>query len=90
MSAITMYSTHTCPFCVQAENLLQSKGLSVNKIWVDQNPDEFATMLKRSARRSVPQVFIGDRHLGGFNDLLVLEQSGQLSKWLADAQPSHS
>ncbi|WP_348944781.1 glutaredoxin 3 [Chitinibacter sp. FCG-7] len=86
MATITMYSTRTCPFCVQAENLLARKGLAVNKILVDQNPDEFATMIARSARRSVPQIFIGERHVGGFTDLLALEQAGQLPQWLADAE----
>ncbi|WP_157669784.1 glutaredoxin 3 [Chitinibacter sp. GC72] len=85
MSTITLYSTRSCPFCVQAENLLARKGLAVNKILVDQNPDEFATMVERTARRSVPQIFIGDRHVGGFTDLLALDQSGQLPVWLAQA-----
>ncbi|QLI82509.1 glutaredoxin 3 [Chitinibacter fontanus] len=83
MPTITMYSTRSCPFCVQAENLLARKGLAVNKILVDQNPDEFATMIARSARRSVPQIFIGEQHVGGFTDLLALDQSGQLPQWLA-------
>ncbi|MCX7208586.1 MAG: glutaredoxin 3 [Proteobacteria bacterium] len=82
MSAITMYSTRSCPFCVQAENLLQRKGLAVNKILVDQNQDDFVTMVERTARRSVPQIFVGNRHVGGFTDLVVLEQSGQLDEWL--------
>ncbi|WP_028450191.1 MULTISPECIES: glutaredoxin 3 [Chitinibacter] len=85
MSTITLYSTRSCPFCVQAENLLARKGLAVNKILVDQNPDEFTTMVARSARRSVPQIFIGERHVGGFTDLLALDQSGQLPVWLAQA-----
>ncbi|WP_297576389.1 glutaredoxin 3 [uncultured Deefgea sp.] len=82
MSNITMYSTRSCPFCVQAENLLQRKGLAVNKILVDQNQDEFVTMVERTARRSVPQIFVGNRHVGGFTDLVALEQSGQLDEWL--------
>ncbi|MBM5571124.1 MULTISPECIES: glutaredoxin 3 [Deefgea] len=82
MSTITMYSTRSCPFCVQAENLLQRKGLAVNKILVDQNQDDFVTMVERTARRSVPQIFVGNRHVGGFTDLVALEQSGQLDEWL--------
>lgn len=82
MSNITMYSTRSCPFCVQAENLLQRKGLAVNKILVDQNQDDFVTMVERTARRSVPQIFVGNRHVGGFTDLVALEQSGHLDEWL--------
>jgi len=82
MSTITMYSTRSCPFCVQAENLLQRKGLAVNKILVDQNQNDFVTMVERTARRSVPQIFVGNRHVGGFTDLVALEQSGQLDEWL--------
>ncbi len=82
MSAITMYSTRSCPFCVQAENLLQRKGLAVNKILVDQNQDDFVTMVERTARRSVPQIFVGNRHVGGFTDLVALDQSGQLDEWI--------
>ncbi|QLG89291.1 glutaredoxin 3 [Chitinibacter bivalviorum] len=87
MSTITMYSTRSCPFCVQAENLLARKGLAVNKILVDQNQDEFVTMVERTARRSVPQIFIGERHVGGFTDLVAIDQSGQLAQWLASAEP---
>ncbi|NHQ87542.1 glutaredoxin 3 [Iodobacter sp. HSC-16F04] len=82
MSAITMYSTRSCPFCVQAENLLQRKGLAVNKILVDQNQDDFVTMVERTARRSVPQIFVGNRHVGGLTDLVALDQSGQLDEWI--------
>ena len=82
MSTITMYSTRSCPFCVQAENLLQRKGLAVNKILVDQNQNDFVTMVERTARRSVPQIFVGNRHVGGFTDLVALDQSGQLDEWL--------
>lgn len=78
MTTITLYSTQTCPYCVQAENLLKRKGLPYNKILVDQSQEEFLIMVNRSARRSVPQIFIGDRHVGGFTDLLALEQTGEL------------
>lgn len=78
MTTITLYSTQTCPFCVQADNLLKRKGLPYNKILVDQSQEEFLIMVNRSARRSVPQIFIGERHVGGFTDLLALEQTGEL------------
>lgn len=81
MLTITMYSTRSCPFCVQAEQLLRRKGLVVKKILVDLNQDDFATMVARTARRSVPQIFVGHRHVGGFTDLVALEQSGQLDEW---------
>lgn len=78
MTTITLYSTQTCPYCVQAENLLKRKGLPYNKILVDQSQEEFLIMVNCSARRSVPQIFIGERHVGGFTDLLALEQTGEL------------
>lgn len=84
MTTITLYSTQTCPYCVQAENLLKRKGLTYNKILVDQSQEGFLIMVNRSARRSVPQIFIGERHVGGFTDLLALEQTGELGTWLGD------
>lgn len=82
MTTITLYSTQTCPYCEQAENLLKRKGLPYNKILVDQSQEEFLIMVNRSARRSVPQIFIGERHEGGFTDLLALEQAGELGAWV--------
>jgi len=82
MTTITLYSTQTCPYCVQAENLLKRKGLPYNKILVDQSQEEFLIMVNRSARRSVPQIFIGERHVGGFTDLLELEQKGELGAFV--------
>ncbi|WP_028451666.1 glutaredoxin 3 [Chitinilyticum aquatile] len=90
MPTITLYSTRTCPYCVQAENLLARKGLSVSKILVDSDQAEFANMVERSGRRSVPQIFIGERHVGGFSDLLALDLSGELSQWLASAAPAQT
>ncbi|MBE9609537.1 glutaredoxin 3 [Chitinilyticum piscinae] len=90
MPTITLYSTRTCPYCVQAENLLARKGLSVSKILVDSDQAEFANMVERSGRRSVPQIFIGERHVGGFTDLLALDLSGELSQWLANAAPAQT
>lgn len=86
MTTITLYSTQTCPYCVQAENLLKRKGLTYNKILVDQSQEEFLIMVNRSARRSVPQIFIGERHVGGFTDLLALEQKGELGQWMGNSE----
>lgn len=83
MSIVTMYSKLTCPYCVQAEHLLQRKGVSnLNKIRIDENPSELETMIARTGRRSVPQIFIGDTHVGGFDELASLEHAGKLDTLL--------
>ena len=83
MSNISMYSTTTCPYCERAEALLERQGVQVNKILIDQVPQEFNTMIERTGLRTVPQIFIGDFHVGGFTDLYRLEQSGDLARLLA-------
>jgi glutaredoxin 3 len=80
MPNITMYSTTTCPYCEQAQALLSSKGKQVNKILIDQLPHELETMIARTGRRTVPQIFIGDTYVGGFTDLHQLDQSGRLDQ----------
>lgn len=80
MTAVTVYSTGTCPWCVQAENLLKRVGATVEKIRVDQSDTQLESMITRSGRRTVPQIFVGDVHIGGFNDLVASEQSGELLK----------
>lgn len=83
MSKIIMYSTAFCPYCVRAEQLLASKGVHVDKVRVDQEPDRFDEMLKRAhGRRTVPQIFIGDTHVGGYDDLAELEMKGELDPLL--------
>ena len=82
MSNINMYSTTTCPYCERAEALFDRKGVAVNKILVDQSPEEFSTMVARTGLRTVPQIFIGDHHVGGFTDLYRLEQNGELEQLL--------
>lgn len=82
MPTITMYSTTTCPYCVQAELLLGRKDVQVNKIMIDQSPQELENMLTRSGRRTVPQIFIDDLHVGGFSDLYQLDQTGGLDRLL--------
>lgn len=74
-----MYSTAWCPYCVRAKSLLDRKGLAFREIRVDENPAERDFMLARSGgRRTVPQIFIGDRHVGGFDELYALDKSGEL------------
>ncbi|GGX36332.1 glutaredoxin 3 [Undibacterium squillarum] len=78
MNDITMYSTETCPYCQRADQLLAAKGISIRKIRVDLSEQAFAEMQSKTGMRSVPQIFIGQRHIGGYSDLAALEQSGQL------------
>jgi glutaredoxin 3 len=70
MSAkVTMYSTAVCPYCVRAEALLKQRGVTaIDKIRIDQDPDERDRMIERTGRRTVPQIYIGERHVGGFAD----------------------
>jgi glutaredoxin 3 len=78
-----MYSTGVCPFCQMAERLLRSKGVSaIDKIRVDLEPERRAEMMERTGRRTVPQIYIGDRHVGGFDDLSALDRAGQLDELL--------
>jgi glutaredoxin 3 len=76
---IVMYSSGWCPYCDRARALLARKGLSFREIKVDENPAERETMMALSGgRRTVPQIFIGERHVGGFDDLYAIEKSGEL------------
>ena len=83
---VLMYSTGWCPYCVRARALLEAKGVGLREIKVDENPVERDAMLARSGgRRTVPQIFIGDRHVGGFDDLYALDKAGELDKLLGRA-----
>lgn len=73
-----MYLTASCPFCQSAEQLLAEKGVAVEKIRVDLEPARRAEMTKKSGRRTVPQIWIGERHVGGCDDLYALEREGKL------------
>ena len=76
---IVMYSTGWCPYCDRARALLERKGLRFREIKVDEDPAERDAMLARSGgRRTVPQIFVGDHHVGGFDDLYALEKAGRL------------
>lgn len=85
MHAVTMYSTRSCPYCVRAEKYLQRKGITtLRKIMVDESPAALAEMHAMTARRSVPQIFIGERFVGGYDDLVRLDREGQLDGLLAN------
>ena len=84
MPKITMYLTGVCPYCHMAERLLKSRGVdSIDKIRIDLDPAQREEMMKKTGRRTVPQIFIGERHVGGFDDLSALDKSGQLEPLLA-------
>ena len=81
---VLMYSTAVCPYCVRAEQLLRSRGVEqIEKVRVDLDPERRQEMMDRTARRTVPQIFIGDTHVGGCDDLIALDRSGQLQSLLA-------
>ena len=83
MSArVLMYATAACPFCLSADRLLQEKGVAVEKIRVDLEPARRAEMMQKSGRRTVPQIWIGGRHIGGCDDLYELERAGELDPLL--------
>ncbi len=84
MKPVTVYSTRVCPYCMLAKRLLGNKGVSYQEIMVDQNDSLRAEMMQRSGRRTVPQIFIGDRHVGGFDDLAALDRAGQLDPLLRE------
>ena len=78
-----MYLTASCPFCQSADRLLQEKGVVAEKIRVDLEPARRGEMIERTGRRTVPQIYIGDRHVGGYDDLVVLDRAGELLPLLA-------
>jgi len=84
MARVLMYSTGVCPFCVMAERLLRSKGVAdIEKVRVDLDPARREEMMSRTGRRTVPQIYIGDRHVGGYDDLAALDHAGGLDPLLA-------
>ena len=83
MVDVRMYCTDFCPYCIRAEMLLKSKGVAViDKISVDSMPNGFRDLVELTGRRTVPQIFIGDRHIGGFDDLAALDARGGLEPLL--------
>jgi glutaredoxin 3 len=86
MSAeITMYSTRYCPFCMGARSLFEGRKLSYKDIGVDGKPELRRRMTALSGRHTVPQIWVGDQHIGGFDELRALDQQGQLDKLLKAA-----
>ena len=84
MPSVLMYSTRVCPYCVMAEKLLQKKGVAqLEKILIDLEPAQRETMMARTGRRTVPQIYIGDHHVGGYDDLAALDRAGKLDALLA-------
>ena len=79
---VVMYCTAACPFCRSAERLLLEKGAQIDKIRVDLEPTRRSEMMQRSGRRTVPQIWIGGRHVGGCDDLYALEAEGKLDPLL--------
>ena len=76
---ITMYTTEVCPYCLRAKALLKARGVTViDEIRVDRDPAARLTMMERTGRRTVPQIFIGGAHVGGCDDLMALDQQGRL------------
>lgn len=84
MPAVKMYCTAVCPYCQMAERLLNKKGVTeIEKIRVDLDPAQREHMMRITGRRTVPQIYIGDRHVGGFDDLSALDAAGELDALLA-------
>ena len=84
MSKVLMYSTAVCPYCVRAEQLLTCKGVTdIEKVRVDLQPERREEMMRKTGRRTVPQIYIGETHVGGCDDLYELERQGKLDSLLA-------
>lgn len=85
-AVVTMYSTGVCPYCVMAERLLKAKGIdTIEKIRIDLEPQQRLDMMEKTGRRTVPQIYIGETHVGGFDDLTALDRSGKLDALLQGA-----
>jgi len=83
---VLMYSTGVCPYCVMAERLLKAKGVDeIEKVRIDLDPVQRNQMMEKTGRRTVPQIYIGDTHVGGFDDLSALDRAGKLEPLLRGA-----
>ncbi|MEK7302914.1 MAG: glutaredoxin 3 [Pseudomonadota bacterium] len=83
MPKVIMYTTGFCPYCKMAENLLRSKGIQdIEKIRIDLEPAQRTEMMDKTGRRTVPQIYIGERHVGGYDDLTQLDREGELTALL--------
>jgi len=79
MNKVLMYSTGYCPYCSRAEMLLKQRGVTeIEKIMIDEDPAQRALMMERTGRRTVPQIYIGETHVGGYDDLSALDRAGKL------------
>jgi len=84
MPKVLMYSTVVCPYCQMAERLLRERGVAeIEKVLIDREPERRAEMMERTGRRTVPQIYIGDTHVGGYDDLSALDRAGKLQALLA-------
>lgn len=84
MASVLMYSTAVCPYCLRAEALLKARGVAtIEKVRIDLDPARRDEMIERTGRRTVPQIFIDDTHVGGFDDLSALDREGKLAPMLA-------
>lgn len=85
MKHVRMYTTQVCPYCVRAKSLLQQRGVAqIEEIRVDLQPTERVRMMEITGQRTVPQIFIGEHHVGGCDDLIALDRTGHLTTLLAD------
>ena len=84
MKKVIIYSTRICPFCVRAKNFFDKREIPYEDIMVDQNPDQLQIMMEKTKRQSVPQIFIGDYHVGGFDELVEHDMDGKLEELLKD------
>lgn len=82
MPKVVMYTTNMCPYCVRAKQLLSHKGVAVEELNIQRDPALMREMLERSQRRTVPQIFIGDTHVGGYDDMAALDARGELDPLL--------
>ena len=84
MADVQMYSTSVCPYCSRAEMLLKQRGVTeIKKIMIDREPGQREAMMERTGRRTVPQIYIGETHVGGYDDLAALDRAGELLPLLA-------
>ena len=85
MASVLMYTTAVCPYCIRAEQLLQRKGVTeVRKIRVDLQPELRAAMMEKTGRRTVPQIYIDEKYIGGYDDLAALDRAGELDVLLTN------
>jgi len=86
MTAVRMYTTQVCPYCVRAKSLLKQRGVAqIDEVRIDLDPQQREQMIALTGRRTVPQIFIGDTHVGGCDDLVALDRSGGLAPLLQGA-----